>query len=194
LHGELLDDVPGALWTRDIIDRNRVTKHPDLVRVVVGVDPAASTGEHGIVVAGRGVDGHAYVLDDLSITGSPDTWGSQVVTGYHKHRGDRVAVEANNGGDMCISTIATIDSKVPTKKLWASRGKQTRAEPIAALYEQNKIHHVGMFATLEDEYCTWVPGETPESPNHLDAAVWALTELMLEAPGTLELTANPFYG
>lgn len=177
LNAEILDDVPGALWTRALIEQFRVTKHPELTRVVVGVDPHASTGESGIIVAGLGTDKHGYVLDDLSTGGSPDTWARQAVTGYHKHRADRIAAEANNGGDMVISTILTVDKKVATKKLWASRGKQTRAEPIAALYEQGRIHHVGMFASLEDELCTWVSGES-DSPNRLDAAVWALTELM----------------
>lgn len=201
LHGEVMDDVPGALWTRAIIEQGRVTSHPPLRRVVVGVDPHASTGETGIIVAGVGLcdckgkeEMHGFVIDDLSTGGSPDAWARQVVTGYHKHHADIVAAEANNGGDMIIFTIATVDPKVATKKLWASRGKYTRAEPIAALYEQGKVHHVGMFATLEDEYCTWVTGES-DSPNHLDAAVWALTELMLEAvAGPAEYReVNPFY-
>ena len=192
LHGELLGDVPGALWTRDILEETRVTRHPEFVRVVVGVDPHASVGETGIVVAGLGADDHGYVLDDLSTGGSPDNWARQAVTGYHKHDADRIAAEANNGGDMVISTILTVDGSVSTKKLWASRGKYTRAEPVAALYEQGRVHHVGMFAALEDEYCTWVPGE--DSPNRLDAAVWALTELMLGQDGKAEyLEGNPFY-
>jgi phage terminase large subunit-like protein len=195
LNAEILEDVPGALWTRAIIDDHRVTRAPDLVRVVVGVDPAASTGETGIVVAGRGADGHAYLLEDLTTAGSPDTWGRQVVTAYHKYQADRAAVEANNGGDMVISTIQVVDKTVATKKLWASRGKATRAEPVAALYEQGKVHHVGMFAGLEDEYCTWVSGEGMDSPNRLDAAVWALTELMLLDRGPVEFNeSNPFYG
>lgn len=179
LNAEILEDVPGALWTRDIIDAHRVTSHPDLIRIIVGVDPMASAGETGIIVAGIGANKHGYVIDDLSISGSPETWGRQVVTGYRKHKADRAAVEANNGGDMVISTIKVVDPKVATKKLWASRGKYTRAEPIAALYEQGKVHHVGMFPLLEDEYCNWVAGES-DSPNRLDAAVWALTELMLD--------------
>lgn len=194
IEAEILEDVPGALWTRAIIEDSRVTRHPDLVRVVIGVDPAASTGETGIVVAGIDAAKHGYILDDLSTAGSPDTWGRQVVTGYYKHKADRAAVESNNGGDMVISTIATVDPKVATKKLWASRGKYTRAEPIAALYEQGKVHHVGMFPLLEDEFCNWVSGES-DSPNRLDAAVWALTELMLGDAGPAEYREdNPFYG
>lgn len=199
LHGQLLEDVPGALWTRAIIESSRLTQHPALSRVVVGVDPHASTGETGIIVAGIGPctckgksELHGFVIDDLSSGGSPDTWGRQVATGYHKHKADRAAVEANNGGDMVISTVKTIDSKIATKKLWASRGKYTRAEPIAALYEQGKVHHIGLYAELEDELCSWVSGES-DSPNRLDALVWALTELMLGEPTTVELSDNPFY-
>lgn len=182
LNAEILDDVPGALWKRANLDDNRATKHPDLVRVVVGVDPHATTGETGIVIAGKGSDGRGYVLDDLSTGGSPDHWARQVVTGYHKHKADRIAAEINNGGDMVVTTIGTVDKNAPVRKLWASRGKQTRAEPIAALYEQGKIHHVGVFAALEDELCNWVPGESA-SPNRLDALVWALTEVMLNSQG-----------
>lgn len=200
LHGELMGDVPGALWARDILDKGRLTQHPDLYRVVVGVDPHASVGETGIIVAGVGpcnckgrAETHGFIIDDLSTGGSPDTWARQAVTGYYKHRADKIATEANNGGDMVIFTITTVDSRVATKKLWASRGKYTRAEPVAALYEQGKVHHVGVFATLEDEYCTWVAGES-DSPNHLDAAVWALTELMLEESAELEQGLSPMTG
>lgn len=182
LNAEILEDVPGALWKRDSLDNERVTSHPDLIRIVVGVDPHATTGETGIVVAGKDSNGHGYILDDLSTGGSPDRWASQVVTGYRKHQADRVAAEINNGGDMVITTIGTVDKNVPVRKLWASRGKQTRAEPIAALYEQGKIHHVGVFSLLEDELCNWVPGEG-SSPNRLDALVWALTEVMLNSQG-----------
>lgn len=195
LLAEILDDVPGALWKRELFDNNRVTKAPDLVSVVVGVDPHASTGETGIVIAGIGGDGHGYVLDDLTTGGSPDTWAREVVTGYHRNFADRIAAEANNGGDMVIATIRTIDNNVNVKKLWASRGKYTRAEPIAALYEQGRVHHVGMFAQLEDECCTWVPGEGMDSPNRMDALVWALTELMTGNDGSQEhIEINPIYG
>lgn len=186
LHGELLEDVPGALWTRAVIEASRVTKHPALKRVVVGVDPHATVGETGIVVAGiapcfcKGkTEDHAFVIDDLTTGGSPETWGRQVATGYHKHGGNLIVAEANNGGDMVILTIKVVDPAVATKKVWASRGKYTRAEPIAALYEQGKVHHVGAFAPLEDEMCSFVPGES-DSPNRMDALVWSLTELMVD--------------
>ena len=181
IHAELLEDVPGALCVRDDIEKARVTKHPDLVRIVVGVDPHASTGETGIVAAGIDADDHGYVLDDLTTGGSPATWAGQVVTCYNNHHADRVIGESNNGGDMVEHTIRMMEGgkTVSYKKIWASRGKHTRAEPVAALYEQGKVHHVGMFADLEDKLCSWVPGEGGDSPNRMDALVWALTELML---------------
>lgn len=188
LHGELLDDNPNALWNRDAIETLRVRKHPDLTRVVVGVDPEATATENsaetGIVVAGTAMVGdvlHGYILDDLSIRSSPGGWASAAITGYHKHRADRIIGEVNNGGDMVGFTIKTVDAKVPFKAVHASRGKLTRAEPVSALYEQGRIHHVGSFPDLEDQLCEWVPGD--KSPDRLDALVWAITELMLEPTG-----------
>jgi phage terminase large subunit-like protein len=182
LDAELLDDVPGALWTRSILEKYRVRYTPVLVRIVVAIDPAASvtedSAETGIIVAGIDRLGEGYVIDDLTLKGSPDTWAKAAVDAYRKYQADMIVGEANNGGDMVESTIRTVDKNVPFKKVWASRGKYTRAEPVSALYEQGKVHHVGTFAELEDQYCTWVPGE--DSPDRMDAAVWALTELMLE--------------
>jgi phage terminase large subunit-like protein len=190
LYAELLTDVPGALWNLGLLESTRVKRYPDLSRIVIGIDPAASsTTETGIVVAGLGRDGHGYVLDDVSLASSPGGWGAQVVLAYDKYKADRACAEANNGGDMVISTIETAAKAagipVATKKLHASRGKYARAEPVAALYEQGRVHHVGMFAKCEDELTNWIPGEGLASPNRLDALVWALTELMLtgrEAP------------
>ncbi len=181
LHAEILDDVPGALWNREMLEAVRVTDHPPLVRVVVGVDPAASVGEEasevGIVVAGLGRDGHAYVIDDATISASPAVWAGQVVAAYRRHMADRVVAEVNNGGDMVAHTIRTVDERVAIQKVWASRGKYTRAEPVAALYEQGRVHHVGFFGDLEDQLCSWTPGMV--SPDRLDALVWAVTALML---------------
>lgn len=183
---EDIDEVPGAPWKRSVIEDTRVGAHPGLVRVVVGVDPAGASGpesdETGIVVAGLGADGHGYVLDDRSLQGSPAGWASAAVTGYYAHRADRIIGEVNNGGEMVGYTIATIDGSVAYKAVHASRGKLTRAEPIAALYEQGRVHHVGAFPDLEDQMCTWVPGD--KSPDRMDALVWALTELFLE-PGAM---------
>jgi len=186
LAGEILDDNPGALWKRSRIDDLRVRKHPDLSRVVVAIDPeatvSADSAETGIIVAGVAtVDGkiHGYILDDLTIKASPSGWASAAVTGYFKHNADRIIGEVNNGGDMVEHTIRTVDESVPYKAVHASRGKQVRAEPVSALYEQGLIHHVGFFPELEDQLCDWEPGG--KSPDRLDALVWAITELMLGA-------------
>lgn len=181
LHAEVLDDVQGALWNSKQLEDLRVIKHSDLKRIVVGVDPAVTntedSDETGIVAAGLGIDGQGYVLDDSSLKDSPDKWARAAVTAYHKLKADRIIGEANNGGDLVEIVIRTVDNKVSYKKVHASRGKLTRAEPIAALYEQGKVHHVGLFPQLEDEMCSWVPGD--KSPNRMDALVWALTELMI---------------
>lgn len=184
LKAEVLSDNPGALWKRTELDDHRVVKAPDLVRIVVGIDPSATSegDEAGIVVAGVAKDGQGYVLDDLSIQGSPHAWATAAIVGYGKYKGDRVVAETNNGGEMVELTLRTVDPSIPYTAVHASRGKLTRAEPIAALYEQGKVHHVGSFASLEDELCEWVPGMA--SPNRLDALVWALTLLMLNDMGS----------
>lgn len=181
LHAELLEDDPRALWNREaMIEALRVTRHPDLVRVVVGVDPPGGATECGIVAAGLGIDGDGYVLEDRSLQASPDTWGQEVVTCYYGNKAGRVLGEVNFGGDMVESIIRTIDKTISYRAVRASRGKAVRAEPVAALYEQKRVHHVGQLSGLEDEQCTWVPGETKASPNRIDALVWALTELMIK--------------
>ena len=182
LRGEILEDNPDALWQRQSIDDLRVRQNPPCSRVVVGVDPEATSGENsaetGIIVAGITMQEgklQGYVLDDLSIRASPSGWASAVITAYYKHKADIVIAEDNNGGEMVEYTIRSVDSKVPVKRIHASRGKYTRAEPISALYEQQKVHHVGFFSDLEDQMCEWVPGD--KSPDRLDALVWSLTEL-----------------
>lgn len=184
LHAELLDDNPGALWKRPVIDDLRVSKIPDLVRIVVAVDPAVTaeltSDETGIVVAGLGSDGHGYVLDDKSILDSPAVWAKEVVAAYRKWKADRIVAEVNNGGDLVETNIRTVDRDVAYRAVHASRGKAIRAEPISALYEQGRVHHVGSFPKLEDELCDWDPTSSKRSPNRLDALVWGLTELMLE--------------
>jgi len=179
---EDIDAAPGALWTRAMIEGNRVTKHPPLDRVVVGVDPPGGATECGIVAAGIAEVGgklHGYVLSDKSLQASPDVWGRAVVTAYNATAAGRIVAEINFGGDMVQSTIATIDPDASYKAVRASRGKAVRAEPVAALYEQGRIHHVGEFPHLEDEQCMWIPGHGGSSPNRLDALVWAITDLML---------------
>jgi phage terminase large subunit-like protein len=180
LHAELLTDNPGAMWAHDLIEATRTGgTHPALTRVVVGVDPSGGGDEIGIVVAGKGHDGHAYVLADRTLSGSPAAWARATVNAYDAHEADRVVAERNFGGDMVESTLHTVRSTLPVTMVTASRGKQVRAEPIAALYEQKKAHHVGTLAKLEDEMCQWDPDTCDWSPNRMDALVWALTELML---------------
>jgi hypothetical protein len=175
---EDVDEVPGALWTRETLEKNRVIETPHLERIVVAIDPSAtSTGdEAGVMVAGKHKN-QGYLLADESLQGSPLTWAKTAVTAYHKYKADRIVAEANQGGEMVELTIRQVDSSVPITLVHASRGKQTRAEPIAAQDEQGRIHLVGSFPKLEDELCLWTPGDA--SPNRLDAYVWAFTNLML---------------
>jgi phage terminase large subunit-like protein len=180
LHGEVLDDVPGALWNRKMLDALRVRERPELVRIVVGVDPAVTSGEDscdtGIVAAGKGINGHLYVLEDRSCHLSPDGWARRSVVLYDDLRADRIIGEVNNGGDLVELTVRTVRQNVSYQSVRASRGKHVRAEPIAALYEQGKVHHVGAFAELEDQMCTYLPGGGVMA-DRMDALVWALTEL-----------------
>jgi phage terminase large subunit-like protein len=197
LNGELLEDIPGALWTRARLDELRVARAPELARIVVAVDPAAGSGaandETGIVVAGLGSDGHGYVLEDLSLRGSPDAWGRAAVSAYRRWQADRILGEVNHGGEMVEHVIRTVDAAVSYKAVRASRGKVARAEPVAALDEQGKVHHVGAFAELEDQMCAMTAdferARAGFSPDRVDARVWALTELMLGRAGEPRLRA-----
>jgi phage terminase large subunit-like protein len=182
LDGEDLWDEPGALWDRDNLDGTRQARAPiDFARVVVAIDPSATntkdSDETGIVVVAKGMDGHGYVLADLSGKYSPDGWAKRAIAAYHEWSADRIIAEKNQGGDMVAHTLKVIDPDVPLRLVHASRGKIARAEPVAALYEQGKIHHVGCFGQLEDQMCTWVQGM--KSPDRLDALVWGLTELFI---------------
>ena len=180
LYGEILDNVDGALWTRKLIDDARVDNAPPLIRVVVAIDPAvtanATSDETGIVAAGIASNGDYYILDDKSIRTTPDAWARVAVELYHKHKADKIVAETNNGGDMVILLLKQVDASIATKKVTATRGKQLRAEPISSLYEQGRVHHVGYFSDLETQMCEWTP-QSSESPDRLDALVWALTEL-----------------
>lgn len=194
LNAEILDDIPGALWTRTNLDDNRVGPGnlPDMQRVVIAIDPAASdektknifakqdkTAETGIVVAALGVDGKGYIIDDLSCSLGPLGWARRAISGYDLYHGDAIVVERNNGGAMVTSNIRSVNEEVPVIEVWASRGKVTRAEPIAALYEQNRISHIGTHAKLEDQMVLFtqfgIEGNT--TADRVDALVWALTEL-----------------
>jgi phage terminase large subunit-like protein len=183
LEAQILDDVEGALWDRTNIDKYRVTDTPPLRRIVVAIDPAVTSGEHsdetGIVVAGVATNGEAYILDDKTMRASPNDWASAAVAAYHRHKADLIVAEANQGGDLVENVLKAVDPRVPVHLVRASRGKRTRAEPVAALYEQGRAHHVGFFPDLEDQLCSWVP-DMGTSPDRLDALVWALTDLVVD--------------
>jgi phage terminase large subunit-like protein len=182
LDAELLDDREDALWRRDWIDADRgpAAPLPDMIRVVVGVDPAVSDGESsaetGIVVCGAGRDGQGYVLADYTLRGTPQVVMRKVADAFAGHKADRVVAEVNNGGDYIGTLLRVVDPGIAYKAVSATRGKQTRAEPISALYEQHRVHHLGSFPQLEDQLCSWSPLD-PESPDRLDALVWAFTDL-----------------
>jgi phage terminase large subunit-like protein len=192
LYGEILDDNPSALWKRDWIDSNRVSEVPALDRIVVGVDPAvtneADSDETGIVVIGvknyGAVDKllgvpvpHFYVLGDYSLKASPHNWALAVKSAYAKHNASRVIAESNQGGDLVEMNIRNVDPNIPFTKVHASKGKQARAEPVSAVYEQNRVHHIGYYLDLEDQMCEWDP-QSSTSPDRVDALVWAITFLM----------------
>jgi phage terminase large subunit-like protein len=178
LLAEVLDDNPDALFHMEHIEGARVSNLPPLIRIVVAMDPATTSNpdsdEWGIIAAGQ--DGrdpaHFYILADESEVYSPDEAAKQAVRLYH-----RLGADANNGGDMIEALIRHQDANISYKKVTASRGKVTRAEPVSALYEQHRVHHHGMFAKLEDQATNWNPAVDKDSPDRMDAMVWAMTEL-----------------
>ena len=188
LDAEILDDTDGALWNRMMLDRCRVPFAPESqTSVVVAIDPSggsgSNNGETGIIVACRGQDGHAYVLADASGRLSPERWATRAVDLYHSYSADRIVAEQNFGGAMVENTIRMV-AHARVKMVQASRGKAIRAEPVVALYEQCRVHHVGVFAELEDQLCQWTLDGGGPSPDRLDALVWAITELMVDGPNT----------
>lgn len=188
LNAELLNDTPGALWSHAIIDAARMAAAPSLQRVVVAIDPAVTSGEDadetGIVVVGKDANGHGYVLQDLSGKYSPTEWAKIAIAAYRTHRADRIVAETNNGGDMVAATLRMIDPNVSFSAVHASRGKVTRAEPVSALYEQGRMHHIGSFPQLEDQMTDFTSDFDRDaagySPDRLDALVWATTELLIQ--------------
>lgn len=198
LYAELLDEAEGALWRRAWIESGRWATdetgkplaHPDLDQLVVAVDPAVTakptSSETGIIVAGRAqmtdADGqsrpHFFVLEDRSGRYSPDGWARLATEAYYDFEGDCIVGEKNNGGDMVEQTVVHVDDSVPFEEVWASRGKAPRAVPVVGLYQQGRVHHVGLFRDLEDQLCQWEPGERGESPDRLDALVWAISFMM----------------
>jgi len=200
LEGEILGDIPGALWTRESIDDNRLQVPPeDLERVFVAVDPATSSeegsDEHGIVVVAlaRDEDGYArgYVLEDGSLRGTPEEWSKKAVHLYRKWSADKIIAEKNQGGEMVSFTIKSVDRAVPVELVHASRGKVVRAEPISALYEQGRIHHVGRHDKLEDQMCEFsvdnVRNASTGSPDRVDALVWGLTKIFDKIAGRRQI-------
>lgn len=181
---EDIEEIPGALWTRAILDAQRVPQRPDLFRIVVAIDPAISahesSNETGIIVAGIDSQGHGYVLEDASLRASPDGWATAAIDAYARWEADLIVAESNQGGDMVENTLRMVNTSVPVALVRATRGKYTRAEPVSTLYAQGRVHHVGVFAELEDQLVSWLPGDT--SPDRLDALVWALTALMIVQP------------
>lgn len=207
LHAELIDEIAGALWTRANLEQNRIlpdpetqeVKKPDMVEIVVSVDPPATSNpdsdEAGITVCGRGTDGRGYLLADWSMQGSPDEWGRAAVLAYDEFKADRIVAESNQGGEMVSFTIASCAKAmrlegqrnadfVPITLVNATRGKVIRAEPISALYEQNRVSHIGTFAKLEDQMTEFTRdfdrSESGYSPDRVDSLVWAFTHLMLD--------------
>jgi phage terminase large subunit-like protein len=189
LFGEIVDNTSGALWRRDWIGAHRVSAAPELGSIVVAVDPpvtaTAASDACGIVVAGRGADGRAYVLADRTLQGrDPQTWARAVIAAYRDFLADRVVAEVNQGGDLVTTVLRQIDENVAVRTVRATRGKWLRAEPVAALYAEGRVAHVGTFEALEDQMCVFGADGLAKgrSPDRLDALVWALTDLMIDAP------------
>jgi len=196
LLGELIDDVEGALWSWGMIEASRISLAPDLSRIVVAIDPPAGAGpdadECGIVVAGIGGEGDtciAYILADWSEGGlSPRGWGEKAIAAAREFEADRVLIEVNQGGEMARHVLTQIEPNLPIRTVHASRGKRTRAEPVAALYERGRVRHVGAFPKLEDQMTLYTGlgagrgKASTKSPDRLDALVWAITDLMLSSP------------
>jgi phage terminase large subunit-like protein len=186
LEGEIVEERMTGLWKRSFITESRLLARPELVRIVVAVDPpvtsTAASDTCGIIVAGLGADRRAYVIADRSVQGrDPATWAKAAVAAYHDHEADTIVVETNQGGDLLVQTFKSIDARVPVKKVYASRGKFVRAEPVSALYAEGRVAHVGEFVELERQMCDFAADGLSQgkSPDRLDALVWAITELML---------------
>ena len=187
LDAEILDDAPGALWSRRGLDDHRVRTAPPLRRIVVAVDPAVTSGENanetGIIACGLGQDGHGYVLDDDSGIYQPDEMGRRVVAMFRKWDADKVVIEVNNGGELFRSILRAVAANLPIQEVRASRGKFVRAEPISAIYEQGRVHHVGTMAVLEDQMTVFTADRADmtdrgyDSPDRVDALVWGMTSL-----------------
>jgi phage terminase large subunit-like protein len=196
LNAEILEDVPGALWTMGLIDQARIRRDQVnlglFVRVVVAIDPAVSSNadsdDTGIVVAGLLDNGEVVVLEDDTVKASPAEWARIVIEAFQRHNADRIIGEVNNGGDLVEANLRALAPNIPYRGVRASRGKVIRAEPVAALYEQGRVHHAGYFAALEEQLCSWSPLSNMKSPDRLDALVWAITDLVVDPEETMAYT------
>lgn len=184
LYAEVLTERQGALWKRSMIRYQQPPEDQNYQRIVIAIDPATThhdqSDETGIIVAAITADQTAYVLEDLSGRYSPADWGQRVTQAYWRYKADRVVAEVNKGGDMVERIVRSLDPHVSYRAVRATRGKGTRAEPIAALYEQGKVFHTRPHTLLETQLCEYIPGITSKSPDRLDALVWALTDLLLD--------------
>lgn len=187
LQGEFQDDIEGALWNFEIIAKARAKESKELKKKILSIDPAVTNRENsdltGLVICGLDVNNHGAVLGDYSIKASPNEWATRAVNIFHKEECSEIVVEVNQGGDLVKTIIHNIDSNIPIKEVRASTGKFARAEPIAALYEQEKVWHQGNLNELEAELMEYVPLNSKKSPDRLDAMVWGLTYLMLKKQG-----------
>lgn len=181
LRGDFGDDTEGALWNDDIINSTRIIAAPPMKRIVISIDPAVTSkdtsDETGIIAVGIGYDDHLYILDDDTGTYTPNEWASRGIAMYNKWEADKIIGETNNGGDLIETVLRNINKTIPYKSVHATRDKLTRAEPIAAIYEQGKAHHVGILIELELEMCSWTAKSGEKSPNRIDALVWGCAEL-----------------
>ena len=182
LYAEIIEEYEGALWNTRMIDETRINEDDEreLKQIIVAIDPAVTANENsdetGIVVVGKDYNEAYYVLEDLSGRYSPDKWARKAIDCYYEWGADRIVAEVNNGGDLVERLLRSIDYNIPYRSVRATRGKLTRAEPISALYEQKRVHHVGYFSELESQMCSYT-GETRPSPDRLDALVWGMTEI-----------------
>jgi phage terminase large subunit-like protein len=198
LYADVLDEAKGALWKRNLFRFVKPNEVPQLRKIVIGVDPSITSdgAEAGIVAFGLGVDDFGYILGDHSTRGSPRAWAEKAVEAYKSHTADSIVAEVNQGGEMVREMIRTVDPHVRVVTVHASRGKRTRAEPVVSKYEAGRIKHVGSFPTLEDQLVTWCPDESTQSPDRLDALVWAVTSGMLTGSSgaiTIGGSARPSY-
>ena len=183
LYAEVLSSMEGALWTDALIEEARLPENTekDLTQIIVAIDPAVTNGEDsdetGIVVVGKDANNEFYVLEDISGKYSADKWGKIAINAFYEWGADRVIAETNNGGDLVERLLRNIDTNIPYKSVTATRGKMVRAEPVAALYEQRRVHHIGYFSELESQMTTYTGDRPKPSPDRLDALVWGLTEL-----------------